>query len=96
MCPFLSSHLTTFSASSFFKSLSFLSGGPGSGKGTICAKLVQSYGFCHLSSGDLLREEVASGSARGKELNAIMQKGDLVPLVSLKCLLSKRKKNTIQ
>lgn len=58
----------------------FVVGGPGSGKGTICAKLVQSYGFCHLSSGDLLREEVASGSARGKELNAIMQKGDLVPL----------------
>lgn len=58
----------------------FVVGGPGSGKGTICAKLVQSYGFCHLSSGDLLREEVASGSSRGKELNAMMQKGDLVPL----------------
>jgi adenylate kinase family enzyme len=31
----------------------------------------------------LLREEVASGSPRGKDLNAIMEKGELVPLVSL-------------
>jgi len=54
-------------------------GGPGSGKGTQCEKLVQRYGFVHLSSGDLLREEVASGSAKGQELNAMMQKGILVP-----------------
>lgn len=32
--------------------------GPGSGKGTQCAKLVDQYGFAHLSAGDLLREEV--------------------------------------
>jgi adenylate kinase len=54
-------------------------GGPGSGKGTQCARLVSRYGFLHLSSGDLLRDEVASGSAKGKELNEIMSKGMLVP-----------------
>jgi len=54
-------------------------GGPGSGKGTQCEKLVARYGFGHLSSGDLLREEVASGSPKGKELNEMMQKGILVP-----------------
>jgi len=54
-------------------------GGPGSGKGTQCEKLVQRYGFVHLSSGDLLREEVASGSPKGQELNAMMQQGILVP-----------------
>ena len=54
-------------------------GGPGSGKGTQCARLVARYGFIHLSSGDLLRDEVASGSEKGKELNAIMEKGQLVP-----------------
>jgi len=54
-------------------------GGPGSGKGTQCARLVEKYGFVHLSSGDLLRDEVASGSAKGKELNEIMSKGILVP-----------------
>ena len=34
--------------------------GPGSGKGTQCAKMVEKYGFAHLSAGDLLREEVKS------------------------------------
>lgn len=59
-------------------------GGPGCGKGTQCDKIVKQYGYTHLSSGDLLREEVSSGSERGKALNAIMEKGDLVPLVSMR------------
>merc|ERR1711983_525318 len=47
-------------------------GGPGCGKGTQCDKIVAKYGFTHLSSGDLLREEVASGSERGKNLTAVL------------------------
>lgn len=58
----------------------FVLGGPGCGKGTQCDKIVKQYGYTHLSSGDLLRDEVGSGSERGKALNAIMEKGDLVPL----------------
>jgi len=58
----------------------FVLGGPGCGKGTQCAQIVDRYGFTHLSSGDLLRDEVQSGSSRGKALNAIMEKGELVPL----------------
>lgn len=54
-------------------------GGPGSGKGTQCDKIVAKYGFTHLSTGDLLRAEVSSGSDRGKHLTAIMEKGELVP-----------------
>ncbi|XP_072096301.1 adenylate kinase isoenzyme 1-like isoform X2 [Mobula birostris] len=58
----------------------FVVGGPGSGKGTQCEKVVQKYGYTHLSTGDLLRAEVSSGSDRGKTLQAIMEKGELVPL----------------
>ena len=64
----------------FCKSL--FKGGPGSGKGTQCERIVKKYGFTHFSSGDLLRAEVASGSSRGEELKAMMERGDLVPLVS--------------
>ena len=43
--------------------------------------MVAKYGYTHLSTGDLLREEVASGSERGNQLTEIMQRGELVPLV---------------
>ena len=42
---------------------------------------------CHLSSGDLLREEVGSGSERGKELQKIMTKGQLVPLETVLAMI---------
>lgn len=58
----------------------FVVGGPGSGKGTQCEKIVQKYGYTHLSTGDLLRAEVSSASERGKTLSAIMERGELVPL----------------
>ena len=61
--------------------LTFL-GGPGSGKGTQCDRIVEKYGFTHLSSGDLLRDELKSGSDRAKTLGEIMTKGELVPLVN--------------
>lgn len=53
-------------------------GGPGCGKGTQCDKIVAKYHFNHLSTGDLLRAEVASGSPKGNELQAIMKSGGLV------------------
>lgn len=58
-------------------------GGPGCGKGTQCDLMIKKYGFAHLSSGDLLRDEVASGSPRGAELQELMSKGLFVPTVSL-------------
>jgi len=63
-------------------------GGPGSGKGTQCDQIVAKYGFTHLSSGDLLREELKSGSDRAKILDEIMKKGDLVPLFVVLDLLA--------
>ncbi|XP_038110186.1 adenylate kinase isoenzyme 1 isoform X1 [Culex quinquefasciatus] len=53
-------------------------GGPGCGKGTQCEKIVAKYNFSHFSTGDLLRDEVASGSDQGKELQEMMKKGLLV------------------
>ena len=56
----------------------FVLGGPGSGKGTVCPRLVADYGFSHLSVGELLRAEVASGSTLGHEVESIMKSGGLV------------------
>ena len=68
----------------------FISGGPGSGKGTQCAKIVEKFGFCHLSAGDLLRGEVAKGSDIGLKIDSIMKEGQLVPQVNL---LSQKMRN---
>ena len=40
----------------------FVIGGPGAGKGTQCAKLVEEFGYMHVSAGDCLRAERNSGS----------------------------------
>lgn len=56
----------------------FVLGGPGSGKGTQCARLSEKFHFHHISVGDILREEVAKGSALGHELDAIMKEGKIV------------------
>lgn len=54
-------------------------GPPGSGKGTQAARLEQDLGLHHLSTGEILRSEVATGTPLGKEVGRIMAAGDLVP-----------------
>ncbi|MBS4043984.1 MAG: adenylate kinase [Chitinophagaceae bacterium] len=56
-----------------------LFGPPGSGKGTQSEKLIAKYGLKHLSTGDLLRHEIATQTPLGIEAKAIMEKGLLVP-----------------
>ena len=57
----------------------FVLGGPGSGKGTQCEKIVEEYGFTHISTGDLFRAEVSKGTKDGDKLKKIMKEGKLVP-----------------
>lgn len=56
-----------------------LFGPPGSGKGTQSEKLIGKYGLKHLSTGDLLRSEIAQQTPLGVEAKKIMDKGQLVP-----------------
>jgi adenylate kinase len=56
-----------------------LFGPPGSGKGTQSEKLILKYGLKHLSTGDLLRSEIAQQTPLGMEAKNFMDKGQLVP-----------------
>ena len=53
-------------------------GAPGSGKGTQASKFVSERGFKHISTGDLLRAEIAKHSALGSEVKKVMDEGQLV------------------
>lgn len=57
----------------------FVLGGPGSGKGTNCARIVENFGYVHLSAGDLLREERNSGSELADMINTYIKEGKIVP-----------------
>ncbi|MEP6960779.1 MAG: nucleoside monophosphate kinase [Acidobacteriota bacterium] len=56
-----------------------LFGSPGSGKGTQAKLLKERLGVAHISTGDMLRERVASGDALGRRVESMMQAGGLVP-----------------
>ena len=49
-----------------------LIGAPAAGKGTQAARLVEHYGIAHISTGDMLREEVAKGTELGNQAKSIM------------------------
>lgn len=67
----------------------FVLGGPGAGKGTQCARLVQDYGFVHLSAGDLLRaEQQRPGSEYGAMIADYIKEGKIVPMEVTVALLS--------
>mmetsp|Transcript_14323 Transcript_14323/g.45166 ORF Transcript_14323/g.45166 Transcript_14323/m.45166 type:complete len:218 (-) Transcript_14323:230-883(-) len=59
----------------------FVLGGPGSGKGTMCGRIVEKYGWVHLSAGDLLRAERKDPSSKDGELiNEYIREGKIVPV----------------
>lgn len=53
-------------------------GPPGAGKGTQARKIKEKYGIPHISTGDILRAEVARGTELGKQVAGVMERGELV------------------
>ena len=54
-------------------------GAPGSGKGTQSEQLIKEYGLFHISTGDVLREQIAKGTELGKIADSYISKGQLIP-----------------
>ena len=54
-------------------------GGPGAGKGTMSAKIVEKFNVNHISTGDIFRSEIGNGTELGLEAKSYMDKGLLVP-----------------
>ncbi len=67
-----------------------LFGSPGSGKGTQAKLLKESLGIAHISTGDMLRERVASGDEIGRSVASLMQAGELVPDETVNRLVEER------
>lgn len=65
---------------SFFPSVAFVIGGPGSGKGVQCQRIATTFGYKHLSAGELLRKErQREGSHLAKEIEKVIRAGSVVP-----------------
>jgi adenylate kinase len=67
-----------------------LLGPPGSGKGTQAERLAASFGVPKISTGDMLREAVAAGSALGAKVEAIMARGELVDDATMAAVVEER------
>ena len=63
---------------------------PAAGKGTQSDLLVEKHGYIHISTGDLLREEIAAGGELANEISSIIEKGQLVSDELVATLLTKR------
>ncbi len=72
-------------------------GAPGAGKGTQSKLIADKYGLCHIATGDLIREEIASGSELGKLAASLIDHGNMVPdEVAIDMLIAKLNRNETQ
>ena len=71
-----------------------LFGPPGAGKGTQAGAMVERYHLCHLSTGELLRSEIAAGSPLGLQAKALIEAGNLVPDQVVEGMIEAKFKNT--
>ncbi|XP_028833085.1 UMP-CMP kinase [Denticeps clupeoides] len=75
----------------------FVLGGPGAGKGTQCARIVENYSYTHLSAGDLLRQERSrKDSESGQLIDTYIKEGKIVPVEITINLLRKAMEDTMQ
>jgi adenylate kinase len=65
-------------------------GPPGAGKGTQCSLLGERLGISHISTGDLLREEIAAQSPLGQLANGVIERGELVPDETMTSIVRER------
>jgi len=65
-------------------------GAPGVGKGTQAKRLKEAYRWTHISTGDMLREAIKSGSEVGREIKNLVDAGNLVPDELIACIIRKR------
>ncbi|XP_067893272.1 UMP-CMP kinase isoform X1 [Heterodontus francisci] len=71
----------------------FVLGGPGAGKGTQCIKIVEKYGYTHLSAGDLLRAERSKEATQyGELIDSYIKEGKIVPVEITINLIKRNKK----
>ncbi len=62
-----------------------LFGPPGAGKGTQAGAMAERFHLCHISTGELLRSEIAAGTPLGLEAKALIDAGNLVPFPPHHC-----------
>lgn len=86
-------HLSSYTHFYFCIFTAKILAGPGSGKGLLSERLVKECGVIHLSSGDLLREEVEANTPLGKQVDEIMKSGGLVSSAIIVALMQKRMKD---
>ncbi|MBO4634701.1 MAG: adenylate kinase [Bacteroidales bacterium] len=72
-----------------------LFGPPGAGKGTQAGAMVERYKLCHLSTGDLLRSEIAAGTPLGIQAKSLIEAGNLVPDEVVEGMIESRFRSTV-